>query len=284
MSSSEDAVSFRVLGDRLLGVLHNSAQPAPQGVLLIVGGPQYRVGGHRQFVLLARHLAAAGVPVLRFDYRGMGDSEGPTVGFDGAEADIAAALDEFFRRVPALREVALWGLCDAASAALMYAFRDRRVTGLVLLNPWVRQVQSEARTHLRHYYLRRLVDGEMLKKLATGRLNVLRSGRELAETLLASVAGRVNPEAPPGSIRASFVARMLDGFERFEGRTLLILSGDDLTAAEFKDETARSREWRRALARDTVTRHELAEANHTFSTRAWRDVVATWTLNWLRAS
>jgi hypothetical protein len=77
---------------------------------------------------------------------------------------------------------------------------------------------------------------------------------------------------------------MLEGLERFEGKTLLILSGDDLTAAEFRDETARSREWRKALERNTVTRHELAEANHTFSTRAWRDLVAAWTLNWLRAS
>src|SRR5262249_34163772 len=139
MSAVEDAVSFRVAGDRVLGVLHHARQPAACGVLLLVGGPQYRVGSHRQFVLLARHLAAAGVPVLRFDYRGMGDSEGGAVSFDGADADIAAAIDEFSRRVPALRRVALWGLCDAASAALMYAFRDSRVSGLVLLNPWVRQ-------------------------------------------------------------------------------------------------------------------------------------------------
>jgi uncharacterized protein len=284
MSAAEDAVSFRVADDRLLGVLHRAARSAAQGVLLIVGGPQYRVGSHRQFVLLARHLAAAGVPVLRFDYRGMGDSEGPTVGFDGAEADIAAALDEFFRRVPALREVALWGLCDAASAALMYGFRDPRVKGLVLLNPWVRQPQSEARTHLRHYYLKRLLDGQMLRNVAAGRVNLLKSARELARTLLTSVAARSHSGSANAATRASFVARMLEGLERFDGKTLVILSGDDLTAAEFKDEIGRSRQWRKALERDTVTRHELAEANHTFSTRAWRERVATWTLDWLRSS
>jgi exosortase A-associated hydrolase 1 len=283
MSATEDAVSFRVSDDRLIGVLHHAPQPGAQGVLLIVGGPQYRVGSHRQFVLLARQLAAAGMPVLRFDYRGMGDSEGPTVGFEGAEADIAGALDEFFRRVPALREVALWGLCDAASAALMYAFRDPRVTRLVLLNPWVRQPQSEARTHLRHYYLRRLFDGDMLKKVVSGRVNVLKSAREFAQTLLASVAARPKAAMPARGGRSSFVARMLEGFERFDGKVLVILSGDDLTAAEFKDEAARSRQWRQALERDTVTRQELAEANHTFSTRAWRDRVAAWTLDWLRS-
>ncbi len=46
------------------------------GVAIIVGGPQYRAGSHRQFILLARRLAHAGIPALRFDYRGMGDSPG----------------------------------------------------------------------------------------------------------------------------------------------------------------------------------------------------------------
>jgi alpha/beta superfamily hydrolase len=45
-------------------------------VLVIVGGPQYRAGSHRQFTLLARSLAEQGFAVLRFDYRGMGDSTG----------------------------------------------------------------------------------------------------------------------------------------------------------------------------------------------------------------
>ena len=53
-----------------------AACAGPRGVLIVTGGPQYRAGSHRQFVLLARFLAARGMAVLRFDYRGMGDSEG----------------------------------------------------------------------------------------------------------------------------------------------------------------------------------------------------------------
>jgi hypothetical protein len=49
-------------------------------VVIIVVGPQYRAGLHRQFVSLARTLSTAGFLVLRYDYRGMGDSDGEYLG------------------------------------------------------------------------------------------------------------------------------------------------------------------------------------------------------------
>lgn len=280
MSGQEHTFVFSCADARLVGVLHRGAENASRGVLIVVGGPQYRVGSHRQFVLLARRLAADGVPVLRFDYRGMGDSEGAAVGFEGVERDIGAALDAFCREVPQLRKVVLWGLCDAASAAAMFGFRDRRVVGLALVNPWVRQQASEARTMLRHYYLSRLFDPAQLKKLVSGRMNVLASARELVAAMRSSLR---RSAASSGDSATSFVDRMRNGLERFEGKTLLILSGDDLTAAEFKDEVARSRAWQRALRADAVMRRDLAEANHTFSTREWRDTVADWTSAWVRS-
>jgi uncharacterized protein len=42
----------------------------------MVAAGAYRVGPHRQFLLLARDWAADGIPVMRFDYQGQGDSEG----------------------------------------------------------------------------------------------------------------------------------------------------------------------------------------------------------------
>ncbi|MEQ8659382.1 MAG: hydrolase 1, exosortase A system-associated, partial [Gammaproteobacteria bacterium] len=65
----EQAIAFAIDGDTAVGVLHAAAGASATGVVVIVGGPQTRVGSHRQFVLLARRLAAAGYPVLRFDYR-----------------------------------------------------------------------------------------------------------------------------------------------------------------------------------------------------------------------
>jgi hypothetical protein len=75
---------------------------------------------------------------------------------------------------------------------------------------------------------------------------------------------------------------MLAGLQRFHGEVLVLLSGQDLTAAEFRNTVDTSSAWQRALAGPRVRRHELAHANHTFSSRADRDAVARLTRQWLQ--
>lgn len=270
-------------GERMVGVLHGPTDHAGRGVLVVVGGPQYRVGSHRQFLHLARDLTERGIPVLRFDYRGMGDSDGEQRSFEDIDADIAAAIDELFRRLPALRDVVIWGLCDAASAALMYASRDARVSGLVLLNPWFRSDTTLAKTHLRHYYLARLFDGSFWKRLIAGEVNPLRAAGELVATVGKSIAPAARSASTATAARESepYTDRMRDGLEVFTGPVLLILSGQDLTAAEFADATAASPRWRELLARPAVTTVRIEEANHTFSRAAWRARVSRQTADWI---
>jgi alpha/beta superfamily hydrolase len=101
---------------------------------------------------MAREFAAANVPTLRFDCRGMGDSGGTFPGFENISPDIRAAMNAFVSNTPGLREVVIWGLCDAASAALFYGYRDQRVSGMILLNPWIRTESVQARAYSKHYY------------------------------------------------------------------------------------------------------------------------------------
>lgn len=259
--------------------------PARRGVLIVVGGPQYRTGSHRQFTLLARHLAEHGVPALRFDYRGMGDSGGEPRTFERIGEDIRRAIDVFFESVPALKDVVIWGLCDAASAALFYAHQDTRISGLILLNPWVRTEQGAARARLRHYYLGRLFQASLWRKVARGEFNLREAAGSLGRFLVDAAGYRRSPDATaerPAS-EAPLPARMEDGFRRFHGKVMLILSGNDLTAQEFKDMVAGSRRWRRLLAGERVTRYDLPEANHTFARRDWRSQVARWTEGWVKS-
>ena len=276
---------FEAGGEDLLGILHPGSPDATRGVLVVVGGPQYRVGSHRQFLLLARRLAAAGVPAFRFDYRGMGDSGGAQRDFERVSEDIRAAVDAFQEECPGLQEVVIWGLCDAASAALTYAWQDQRIGGLVLANPWVRTEEGLAKAYLKGYYLQRIRSPDFWKGLQRGRVNPVASLRSLGGMVLrAAGMGRRAPSAetdsgdlPPGPLPE----RMAEGWKRYPGPILLILSGNDLTAAEFRDTAANNPAWQGLLGQPRVTRRDLPEANHTFARREWRDQVAAWTLEWV---
>lgn len=282
MSFDEQALSFPCQGDWLHGVASLPQGPAARGVLIVVGGPQYRAGSHRQFTLLARHLAASGIPAMRFDYRGMGDSEGAARDFRAVDNDLRAAIDAFLAAAPGLREVVIWGLCDAASAALFYAAGDPRVTGLVLANPWVRTSEGLAKATLKHYYGARLLDKAFWAKLASGKFQFGAAAASLARQLRAAF-GRKPAGAAAAPQQASLPERMLSGFSQFRGRILLIISGADLTAQEFTDLAAASPAWQRQLADARVARRRLDGADHTFSRRAWRDQVAAWSAEWVRS-
>lgn len=284
MTPNENTFYFASGDERLLGVLHEGRGGLRRGILVIVGGPQYRVGSHRQFLLLARDLASRDIPVMRFDCRGMGDSEGEHAGFLGLAPDIRAAIDEFFRRTAGLSEVVLWGLCDAASAAMMYAPSDNRVTGLVLVNPWVRTEKSEGRAYLRHYYARRIVNPRVWKRALTGGFHPKSTLRSVwAEVCKAAGRGEAGPHGSGlAAPETDYTVHMLRSFAGFGGRALFLLSGNDLTAAEFEDTVRGLPEWRRAMSRATVTVVRLPEADHTFSSHVWRAEVTGETLEWLR--
>lgn len=276
MSVVQRALRFACQGDWLYGVASVPFEPRTRGVIIVVGGPQYRVGSHRQFTLLANDLAARGTPVLRFDYRGMGDSDGAPRPFDDIDDDLRAAIDHFTGAGYGVSEVVLWGLCDGASAALFYAPHDARVTGVVLANPWARSPDGIAKTTLKHYYRQRLLEPAFWKKMFSGRFSAGKALGSFARLLTAASA------APPTtSCAAPLRERMRAGLGQFKGKVLLLTSGVDLTAQEFLDMEKSSAEWKALLSRPEVSRKSLPDADHTFSRRTWRDQVAQRTACWL---
>lgn len=275
--NKEVALTFECQSQRLVGVLHRAADGSRTGIIVIVGGPQYRVGSHRQFVLLARSVAAAGIPVLRFDYRGMGDSEGGARDFERVDEDIAAAIDTLLANCPNLDSVVLLGLCDAASASLMYASSDSRVTGQILLNPWVRTEQGEARSYLRHYYLQRLLQRSFWSKVFRGRANLLRSGREFFESIGKARDARSSTQENT----RNFIDRMHHGLSSFEGRVLFLISENDLTAGEFTDLCGADRSWKSAMSGANIEVERVQGADHTLSDRRHLDYVNSLIIKWI---
>jgi exosortase A-associated hydrolase 1 len=251
---------------------------------MIVGGPQYRVGSHRHFVEVARGLAAAGHPVLRFDVRGMGDSTGDLHDFEQITADIGAAIDTLFEVQPTVKQIVLWGLCDAASAALLYLDdrSDARVVGLYLLNPWVRSAEGLARTHLRHYYIERITQRAFWNKLVQGGVG-LRALHDLWRNLVKARAGsqgaaKVIAVPSIADRRVPFQNRMALAWRHFPGSIHVVLSEHDLTAKEFVDRSTHDKQWAAARSRQRENWIEVSGADHTFSESSAREAVLRTTI------
>lgn len=107
--------------------------------LCLNAGLLHRVGPSRLYVQLCRRLAALGYPTFRFDFSGIGDSDGLGDGL-AYEArmvrDVKAAMDFLATRFGAARFIPL-GLCSGADAAHRTAVADQRVTAAVFLDGYV---------------------------------------------------------------------------------------------------------------------------------------------------
>lgn len=282
----EYPVAFQCLDASMAGVVHSGRVDQGLGVVIVVaGGPQFRVGAHRQFVSLARLFASNGYAVLRFDLRGMGDSGGGYLGYERSAPDIRAAIDELLRREPQVQQVALFGECESASGILFYAAQDDRVCKIALANPWVRTPGVQAEAILKHYYLDRLRSPEFWRNVGSGQYRIGRSLLSFCQVLLAFLRGRKASRAA-GSGQDPFdqlplPIRTAEGLRRFHGSVLLLMSGRDLIAREFDEVTSSSRAWQGLLSDRQVVRKDIADADHTFSKPAAKAEAQRTLLNWL---
>ncbi|MGO9751186.1 MAG: alpha/beta fold hydrolase [Solirubrobacteraceae bacterium] len=127
---------------------------APFCILLANSGALRCVGPSRMWVELTRRWAARGVPAVRMDFEGLGDSDGDGDKYaDNAELHAPRMaeleLDVIARLVASgvSDSFVVIGLCSGAYTALRTALRDSRVVGAVLINlyafEWNRRLVAE---------------------------------------------------------------------------------------------------------------------------------------------
>ncbi len=286
---NEKPIVLEGVASPLIGMLHPASGKQETGVLMMVaGGPQYRIGGHRQLVLWARKFSSQGFPVMRFDFSGMGDSYGEYVEFEDTEADIRVALDRFFAETPTLKQVVLWGECNASSSSLLFAHKDSRVKGIVMINPWVRTEQGQAKAVVKHYYLDRLKQRSFWVKVFSLKFDFIgsmKSALKMISLARGQSTSSLQASKKPAKIDVNrskpLPDRMLDGLSRFKGQIMLVMSGRDMISKEFDDLLQAVPAWQEHLAACAMVRHDLQYADHTFSTSAWREQVAEWGIDWL---
>jgi len=280
-------IVFDCEGSELVGMIHLPESPCARGMLSIVaGGPQYRGGVGRLQVQMARQLAAAGVPVMRFDYRGLGDGEGRFRGFQDVEADLRAAVRAFRESAPQVREVVLWGGCDAAAAIMINAWKLPEVTGIVTGNPWVHTAETGDAVIVKHHFRKRMKETDFWLKVLRLKYNPLPALATLARSALYKLRPRrAEARSASGALddpSKPFVPRMRVGLTQFKGDMLLLMSGHDYIAREFDEVTAASRAWDGLLDSPRLLRRDIEGADHTFSKNVWKHAASDAIVDWLR--
>lgn len=240
-------------------------------VIFLNAGVVHRTGPNRLTVHLARALAEAGVPSLRFDLSGIGDSvfraHTPAQPVqERVQSDIDEALD-FARAHCGARKFVLSGLCSGADNALRAAKRSADIVGLVLLD------LNVART--RGYYLRHY--GRRLLRADTWR-NVL-TGRSAAFHVLRDAPARTPPLAddavlPPEEMRAHLRAAL----ER-DVRLLCVFTAGIASQYNYEHQFA-------DIFPELDLRHRVrvlyfGEADHTFTDAALQQRMCAQVVSWV---
>lgn len=208
-------------GETLAATLDEA--PGITGLLIVSGGNEIRCGAHRGMALLAQRLAVRGVPVLRYDRRGIGDSSGTNGGFLSSRPDLVAAATAFRTAAPHVSRLVGFGNCDAASTLALFG-RDAGLERIVLANPWVVDDTDDLppAAAIRARYVERLRDPRAW-------LHLLRNGVELRKLF----RGLHKVFAPPAKVDGSLEKRVLAAIAGWDASATVVLAEADATARAF---------------------------------------------------
>jgi pimeloyl-ACP methyl ester carboxylesterase len=131
-------------------------------VIFLNAGFTHRIGPNRIYVKLARSIAAQGIPCLRFDFSGIGDTPPRTDNLPFKEYTVQEtreAIDQMQRSMHISRFIIV-GLCSGAEVGFQATLHDYRIVGIISINGALLTNQEEQslldytenRIRQRYYY------------------------------------------------------------------------------------------------------------------------------------
>jgi pimeloyl-ACP methyl ester carboxylesterase len=251
----------------VFGVMCEPRPDAPRddfGVLFLNPGAVRHIGSNRMWVQAARRWAARGVPSLRLDFTGVGESDGEQTLNTGALyqgpfiEQVEAAMD-VLRLQAGVRRFGIVGLCSGAFWAFQAATRNPSVRGAVLLNPrlffWDPEVD---RRRMLRRTVNGLTDSSAWRHLAHGQIKAARI-RQAAGAVLHSLQKIQTDGGPEPQIPPAAMARALALIEGNGCRLTLIFTEGEPLLREMEEESQMPPEdssWFRCI--------RIADGGHTF--------------------
>jgi pimeloyl-ACP methyl ester carboxylesterase len=190
---------------------HGMARPAALAAVLTNSGVISRFGPHRINVHLARRLAARGIPSVRFDMSGVGDSrrgEGALARASQWVRDTRTVMDFAQARTGCARFVMV-GFCSGAEVAYQTALDDGRLRAVLLWDMYAYPTRQFAmRSAL--FRLRRAGLAGVLRKAAARARSLLRSqpGGTAGEPSERRIQAAAPQTLPPKDIFAADIQRL----------------------------------------------------------------------------
>lgn len=266
----EKVVEFRSGGLNLVGVLSvpNRIEPRRRGAIVLHGWGTYRAGPHDMLIKLSRELARRGVPALRFDFRGRGESEGDfyQTDLDAMLEDALEAAEELKRLVP-VEFVGAVGLCSGANVALGAAAHFGMFDRVVALSALPFQSHKPLAQELRRTggmlsrMLRKAAHPSTWFRLLTGKVRI----SKVLKTLFGGEGGKVR--TPDGGTRNLKDSRydLMAELARYRGRILFVWGSADPEGMGAK---VHFEDFVRAHSLDAEFR-VIEGASHNFHSLAW---------------
>jgi pimeloyl-ACP methyl ester carboxylesterase len=241
-------------------------------------GIAHRVGHHRMYVKMARELAALGHIVFRFDFSGIGDS--PTRGdihnpIEAHQADLSEALD-WLTASYGVNEVILIGLCAGAEIALRYGHSDKRVIGLVLLDPTIPPTPR----FYAHYIGRRLIELRSWWSFLRGRGRIWEELTERTKSALGGPTPQLASTADQ-NIRSELEQLYLKSFERKLNVLIVVTGGAFEGRQSYREQLFDA--FPNVPLKGWVSLEYHRDADHTFSSEEARAALQELVLGWIKA-
>lgn len=251
----EEFVFFLNKGERITGMLHIPKEIPVPGIIFCHGFTGNRVESHRLFVHAAREMCKRGFVILRFDFRGSGESEGLFENMTISEevSDLKVAIDWFYNREEVLKDkIGVIGLSLGGVIAILTAAQDERIKAICTWSTpaELKELQDTAKN----------IFGEMkIEKLIIKKYIDLPSGDRIGKKFLIDALKH----------------NILESIEKISPRPILIIHGtkDQLVPVSHAEKLFEK-------AKDNKEIFLVKDADHTFNRWDWQWEVINYTTKW----